>query len=267
MSPAWLPIAGHAARRRRLAPLTWGGGLGALAALVVAIYPSLRGNAQLDELLESYPDALKEAFGISEGWFSSVEAYLAGELMNLIAPLACSFFVIHSVAAAVCGPESRPVLETVLTAPVARRHYLGGVVAGVLAVLAGVVLVLAAIMLATSVVAGAGLQLAGTLAAIVTLWVFAAFSGGVAALLAGVSDRSVVVNGGAAGLLLVAYFTEVLGGLSDTVGSVRWMSPFHYYGSAITDGLDLPACAGLLIVGLALTGIGCVAFERRDVTR
>jgi ABC-2 type transport system permease protein len=267
VSAAWLPIAGHTARRRRLAPLTWGGGLGALAALVVAIYPSLRGNGQLDELLESYPDALKEAFGISEGWFSSVEAYLAGELLNLIAPLACCFFVIHSVAAAVCGPESRPVLETVLTTPVARRHYLAGVLGGVLAILAGVVLVLAAMMLATSVIAGAGLRLGNTMAAIAMLWVFAAFSGGVAVLLAGVSDRSVVVNGGAAGALLIAYFTEVLGGLSDTIGSVRWISPFHYYGSAITDGLDLPASLGLLLAGLLLAGLGCVAFERRDVAR
>jgi ABC-2 type transport system permease protein len=267
VSGAWLAISGHAARRRRLAPLTWGAGLGALAALVVAIYPSLRGNAQLDELLESYPDALKEAFGISEQWFASVESYLAGELLNLIAPLACCFFVIHALAAAVCGPESRPVLETLLSAPVARRHYLAGVLGGVLAVVAGVVVVLAVLMQLTSVAVGAGLGLSNTLAAAVSLWIFAAFSGGVAALLAGLSDRSVVVNGGAIAVLLAGYFTEVLGGLSDTVASIRWLSPFHYYGSAITDGVDISGSLGLVLVGAILAVLGCAAFERRDVAR
>jgi ABC-2 type transport system permease protein len=249
---AWQPIAVHAARRRRLAPLTWGGGLGALAAVVVAVFPSLQGNARLDELLDSYPDALKEAFGITEGWFSSVEAYLAGELFNLIAPLACCFFVIHAIAVAVCGSESRPVLEAVLTAPIRRRHYLAGVLAGTLAILAGIVLVLALIMQVTSWLFGAGLDVGHTLAAVTTLWAFSAFTGGLAALLAGAVDRSVVVNAGF-GLLVAAYFVEVLGGLSDTVGAVDWLSPFHYYGTAITDGIDVSACVGL--------------FERRDVAR
>jgi ABC-2 type transport system permease protein len=263
---AWQPIAVHAARRRRLAPLTWGGGLGALAAVVVAVFPSLQGNARLDELLDSYPDALKEAFGITEGWFSSVEAYLAGELFNLIAPLACCFFVIHAIAVAVCGSESRPVLEAVLTAPIRRRHYLAGVLFGTLAILAGIVLVLALIMQVTSWLFGAGLDVGHTLAAVTTLWAFSAFTGGLAALLAGAVDRSVVVNAGF-GLLVAAYFVEVLGGLSDTVGAVDWLSPFHYYGTAITDGIDVTACVGLIVAGMLLGVAGCALFERRDVAR
>jgi ABC-2 type transport system permease protein len=250
---AWQPIAVHAARRRRLAPLTWGGGLGALAAVVVAVFPSLQGNARLDELLDSYPDALKEAFGITEGWFSSVEAYLAGELFNLIAPLACCFFVIHAIAVAVCGSESRP-------------DYLAGVLFGTLAILAGIVLVLALIMQVTSWLFGAGLDVGHTLAAVTTLWAFSAFAGGLAALLAGAVDRSVVVNAGF-GLLVAAYFVEVLGGLSDTVGAVDWLSPFHYYGTAITDGIDVSACVGLIVAGMLLGVAGCALFERRDVAR
>jgi ABC-2 type transport system permease protein len=267
VSAAWSAIAWHAARRRRLSTLTWGGSLGALAAVVIAVFPSISGNAQLDQLLDSYPEALKQAFGIDEGWFSSVESYLAGEMFNLIAPFVCSFFVIHALAAAVSGRESRPVRETVLTAPITRRHYLAGVLVGLVAVLAGILLVLALAMQMTSWVFGAGLGVGHTLAAMVTLWALAAFAGGVAALLAGASDRSFVVNGGATALLVAAYFVDVLARVSDTVDAVDWLSPFHYYGTAITDGVDVAACSGLVLAGVALTVAGCALFERRDVAR
>ena len=267
MSAPWQPIAAYTARRRRFAPVTWGGGLGALAAVVIAVFPSFRGNAQLDQLLDSYPDALKEAFGISEGWFSSVESYLAGEMFNLIAPLACCFFAIHALAAAVSAAGSRPVLETLLTAPITRRHYLAGAVVGVLGVLAGILLVLAVLMQLTSWVFGAGLAVASTVAAVAMLWALAAFAAGAAALLAGASGRSGVVNGGAFGFMVAAYFAEVLGGLSDAVGAVDWLSPFHYYGTAITDGVDLVAFSGLVAAGAILAGAGCALLERRDVSR
>jgi ABC-2 type transport system permease protein len=247
--------------------LTWGGGLGALAAVVIAVFPSFRGNAQLDQLLDSYPEALKEAFGITEGWFSSVESYLAGEMFNLIAPLACCFFAIHALAAAVGGTGSRPVLEALLTAPITRRHYLAGVLIGVLGVLAGILVVLAVVMQVTSWLFGAGLAVGNTLAAVVTLWALSAFAGGAAALVAGASDHAALVNGGAFGFMVAAYFAEVLGGLSDAVGAVDWLSPFHYYGTAITDGVDPAACLGLVAAGAVLTAAGCMLLERRDVAR
>ena len=267
MSAPWQPIAAYTARRRRLALLTWGGGLGALAAVVIAVFPSFRGNAQLDQLLDSYPDALKEAFGISEGWFSSVESYLAGEMFNLLAPLAVCFFAIHALAVAVSATGSRPVLETLLTAPIQRRHYLTGVLIGVLGVLAGVLLVLAVVMLVTSWLFGAGLAVDSTIAAVVTLWALAAFAGGAAAFLAGASGHSGIVNGGAFGFMVGAYFVEVLGGLSDTVGVVDGLSPFHYYGTAIIDGVDPVACLGLVAAGALLAAAGCALLERRDISR
>ena len=64
-------------------------------------------------------------------------------------------------------------------------------------------------------------------------------------------------------MLLAGYFIQVLGGLSDTVASIRWMSPFHYYGTAITDGLDPAACLGLVLALACLAlvaGIATVAY-------
>ena len=45
----------------------------------------------------------------------------------------------------------------------------------------------------------------------------------------------------------------------------RLALPFRYYGTAITDGVDVAACAGLFSPAMVLTVGGCALFERRDV--
>lgn len=61
------------------------------------------------------------------------------------------------------------------------------------------------------------------------------------------------------------YFLEVLGKLSDTVAAVDGLSAFHYYGSAIEDGIDPAGFAGLVAAGLVLAAVGFALFDGRDV--
>ena len=208
MRAPWLRIALFAARRKRLSPLAWGLGLGLMSLMIVAVFPSIQGSSQLDELIRSYPNALKEAFGISDASFATIEGYLAAEVFSLIAPFATSYFMIHALAAGICGSERSGMLN---------------------------------------------------------LWPLGVFFGGVTLLLTGVWRRPGTVTGAAAGVLVTMYLMEVLGKLSGTMAAVDDLSAFHYYGSAIEDGLDPTACAGLVAAGLLLGGAGCVLFERRDV--
>lgn len=78
-------------RAQRLAPITWGLGLGSMTALMAAIWPSIEGSMQ--ELMQNYPPALKQAFGITE--LGTVEQYVDAEMLSLIIPLALAFFVIR----------------------------------------------------------------------------------------------------------------------------------------------------------------------------
>ena len=48
------------------------------------------------------------------------------------------------------------------------------------------------------------------------------------------------------------YLVEVLGKLSDAFATVDGLSAFHYYGSAIENGLDLGSCAVLIVAGVLL---------------
>jgi ABC-2 type transport system permease protein len=263
----WLRVALFAVRRRRLAPLVWGLPLGALAAMVIAIFPSIESSPQLDQLLESYPEAIKQAFGITDASFASPEGYLAAELFNLIAPFACCYFAIHMLAGALCGADQRATLDVMLSAPIARRHYLAGWLVAVAVVLLGTLIELALLMQAAALAAGVELDVCSTLTGVLNLWPLALFTGGLASVLSGGLHRSVSVTGAATGLLVAMYFVEVLGRISETVARFDGLSAFHYYGSAIEDGFDPAAFLGLTAAALALAAVGCVLFERRDIRR
>jgi ABC-2 type transport system permease protein len=133
------------------------------------------------------------------------------------------------------------------------------------AILLAIALVLGALTQGASLVFGAGLPVGDTLAGVLNLWPIGVFFGGLTVLLAGLTRRAAVVGGGAAGALAVMYLMEVLGKLSDAFATVDGLSAFHYYGSAIEDGLDLGSCAILVAAGVLLAAAGCVLFERRDV--
>ena len=265
MRAPWLWIAAYAVRRARLAPLAWGLPLGLVSVMVVAVFPSIQGAAELDALIRTYPDALKQAFGLSDASFRSIEGYLAAEVFSLIAPFASSYFVIHALATGICGGEQRGVLDVLLSAPIRRRQLLAGRLVGCSATLLAIALALGVLTQAGAWVFGVDLALGDTLAGVLNLWPLGVFFGGVTLLLTGIWRRPAAVTGAAAGVLLVMYLVEVLGKLSSTMAKVDGLSAFHYYGSAIEHGLDPAACAGLTAAGAMLAAAGCALFERRDV--
>ena len=96
----------------------------------------------MDELMESYPPELKDAFNIRE--LTTVEAYIDAEMLSFIIPLALAFLAVRVIVRLVAGAEERGYLDIVLTAPIARRVLVAGavvvaaiVVAVVLAVVTG----------------------------------------------------------------------------------------------------------------------------------
>lgn len=261
----WLHVAAYAIARKRFAPLAWAIPLGLMSLMVVAVFPSIQSSTQLDELIKAYPDALKQAFGISDASFRTITGYLAAEEFSLIAPFATSYFVIHALAQGVCGAERSGMLDVLLSAPMRRRHLLAGWLAGTAATLLAIVVVFGVITQLGAVVAGVDLAPGDTLAGILNLWPLGIFFGGVTLLLAGFMRTPGAVTGVASGVLAVMYLVEVLGKLSGTMAKVDGLSAFHYYGSAIEDGLDPLAVAGLTAAGVLLAAVGCALFERRDV--
>jgi ABC-2 type transport system permease protein len=262
---ATVRVAAYAIRRRRLAPLVWGLPLSLMSVLIAGVFPSIRDSSAFSDVIDRYPEALKEAFDVSTSSFQTIQGYMAAEIFSLIAPLVVCFFLIRALADAVCGSEQRGSLDVLLSAPVRRRELVAGWFLGNSAVLLGILAVFWAITWLSGLVFGVDLPAGDAAAGALNLLPLAVFSGGVAILLAGLIHRSATVVGAAAGILLAMYLIEVLGTLSDVIDVVRPLSAFHYYGSAIENGIDPARFAGLISAGIALAAIGAGLFERRDI--
>ena len=86
--------------------------------LIAAIFPSIESSKELDDLMKSYPEPLKELFGIGAGSITSGPGYLDAELFSFMLPLFVLVLAIGSGARAFAGEEDAGRLELVLSYPV-----------------------------------------------------------------------------------------------------------------------------------------------------
>jgi ABC-2 type transport system permease protein len=247
-------------RRRSL--LSWGLPIGLWSAFVVAIYPSV--EDAIGKAVASYPEALKQAFGIAE--LTSVEQYLNAEMLSLIVPLAVGYLAVRSVASGLSGAAESGRLDVLLSAPVSRRRL---VASGFSATALELAAVLAASLLITALgglVAGAGLSFGSALAGFANVWPLALLFAALGIVVSGWSLRTAVVTGSVAGVLVAMYVADLVGRLDASLDWVRYGSVFRYYGSAIEDGIDPVAFLGVSAVAVAVAALGALLFERRDLS-
>lgn len=248
-------------RSQRRAPLTWGGGLGAMCALIAAMWPSI--EDAVSQAVESYPTALKEAFAIRD--LDTVEKYVDVEMLSLIVPLALAVFAVRCATRAIVGAEEQGHLDALLSLPLSRRVLVAGsfIVTGLM-----VAAILAVIWVLTWIggtAAGTGIS-AGTLAeGFANVWPLSMAFAGLAVLAAGALHSQGPVTAIATGTLVAMYVIDLLGRIATEMEQLRAVSAFRYYGSAVQDGLDLSHVLLLTGAGLATAAVGAVLFERRDV--
>jgi ABC-2 type transport system permease protein len=247
-------------RDQRRSPLTWGIPLGLLSALELAIYPSV--HESLGKALDSYPDALKQAFQIEA--IDTPAQFLHGEMFSLIVPLAVAFFAIRAASRPIAGYEDRHWLDVVLAAPVRRRALAGGAFAGSAIASLAILVVMAVLSWIAGQAFGAQVGVGAMGAAVAGTWAFALFFAGVALVVCGRLGNWTVVTGAAAGLLVTMYVLDVAARVADSIDPIGYVSAFHWYGSPLLDGLA-GGHALLAAVGALLALAGAALFERRDI--
>jgi ABC-2 type transport system permease protein len=247
-------------RRRSL--LYWGLPIGLWSAFVVAIYPSV--EDALSEAIASYPEALKQAFGIAD--LNSVEQYLSAEMLSLIVPLAVGYLAVRSVASGLSGAAESGRLDVLLSAPLSRRRLVAASFAAAAVELAAVLAVGLALCLLGGLLAGAGLSFGPALAGYANVWPLALLFAAFGVLVTARSLRTSVVTGSVAGLLVAMYVADLVGRLDTSLDWVRYASVFRYYGRAIEDGIDPLSFLGVTAVAVLVAALGALLFERRDLT-
>jgi ABC-2 type transport system permease protein len=248
-------------RDQRRALLTWGAPLSVMSALMAVLWPSIEGS--VDTLLDSYPPELMEAFNIRA--LDSVEAYIDAEMLSLVVPLALAVLAVRVVVRMLSGAEERGYLDIVLVTPVARRTLAAGAfVVAALTVAAVLAMTTLATWLAAAIV-GADPSFAVLARGMGNVWPLAVFFAGLAVMLCGWVHSGGPVTALASGALIAMYLFDLLGKLAEPAEPLRYVSVFKYYGSAVQDGIDPLAFAGVTVAAVALAVVGALAFERRDV--
>ncbi len=248
-------------RDQRRTALAWGGSLGAMCALMAAMWPSIEHS--MHQLMQNYPERLKAAFNIHE--IARVEDYIDAEMLSLIVPLAVAFLAVRVVVRMLAGAEERGHLDIVLTTPVSRRVLVAGAATVSALAVAAVLAILLAMTWIAGTLVGADPSFAVLGRGFANVWPLAMLFGALAVLATGVLHRGAPVTALASGMLIGMYVLDLVGKLAQPVERLRVLSAFKYYGSAIRDGIDPVAFTGLTLVAAALVAAGALLFERRDV--
>ncbi|MDP5227975.1 MULTISPECIES: ABC transporter permease subunit [Arthrobacter] len=249
------------------ATLTWAVGLVAAAALYLPLFPSMVGNGQMQQMLNSLPSQLVKTLNYDQ--LGNGAGYTQSTLFGLLGFLLLSMATIAWGASAVGSDEESGILELTLAHGVTRVQLVAGRALAILARLFLLVLVMycavavlngpSQLSLNLGTVAGAALGYAGLMAL-----------SSAAALLGG-ALRGRRVHGlmlGAA-VSVAGYVFNAVGRQSD---SAKWLlnfSPYHWFFGAnpFSNGVDWGACIGMWVGTIVLMALAAVVLRARDVGR
>jgi beta-exotoxin I transport system permease protein len=249
----------------RRAILGWGLGIGWVAVMYTAFYPSISKPA-FANAMQNYPDALKKAFNLED--MTSPAGYLGSYVFGLLVPVLLAVFMIIFGSRAIAGDEEAGTLDLILAHPVSRPRLLlsrlAGLVTAVLVVSAVVFLLLFAVAGPTKTSSVGVPHLA---AMTVQLALFGILFGALALAVGAATGRRAAAIGAAVVVLVFGYFGNNLAPQVHGLGWAQRLSPFYWYldGKPLVNGLDLAGCALLLGVAVVLVAVGLVRFRQRDL--
>jgi ABC-2 type transport system permease protein len=255
-------------RDSRRGLLLWSVGLIGMVALMMAVYPTVRDDPALNDLVKRYPDALKSVIGFGGALdYASPAGYLGSELFSFMIPLLLIIAAVAAGSGAVAGEEERGTMELLLTLPIARGRLVLEKLASLMAEVAGLGVVLWASLWIGAVsidmhISGAHLA-AGTVSAVLVGVLF----GALALAIGAATGRRGLSIGLTCALAVAAYLVNVLAPLAELLSDARRASPFWYYSSSdpLRQGLETVNVLVLVAAIAAVCGMAVLAFRRRDV--
>ena len=238
----------------------WGLGLGALAALLVLLFPVIGAQFEGVEV---------ENFGFGDiDDFSNPRQFLQVEFFTW-SPVLMTVFSIMVGGALLAGEEGAGTLEVLLSQPLARRGlFLGKLAGAAVAVIAILLLAGLGFLTTAPFVDLEGEVTAWELAiAPFVLLPFAWFAITATMLVATLTPT----RGRATGLMTlgaaVSYVLNIVAGLVESLSWLRFLSPYQYSDAqrVLTEGAHWPNQAVLLVAALACAALALAAFERREI--
>lgn len=253
-------------RDQRQSLLWWSGGVALMSALVIMLYPSIDGGAELEALFEQMPPAIQAMMG-EQIDLSTAAGYLDLRMFTAIAPIIFLVYGIGRGTAAIAGEERRGTMDLLLSHPVKRWRI---VIENAVATLFGLAVIGFALW--------AGLVIGGLIMDVDFSFARAGQAtfmgillgmvyGTLALAVGGLTGQTGRAIGISAAIGIGTYFLHSLAPLVDWLEPFRILSPFYYYigHSAMLQGFNAAYALVLSLISLILIAIATVAFQRRDV--
>ena len=255
---------------RKRGAVSWAGGTIFAVAAIVGLWPSVKGNTDIEELVQDLPAAMRAAFGLDDGIaLSSAPGYLHARLFSTVLPILLVVYAIGLGARAIGGAEEDGTLQLVAAAPVTRIRIALERFAASLTLL----LVLSAIAFLATLATGAAvgifdgvspLRTALDAAAVTALAVlFLALSFSVGAMTGRRGSALSVASSAAVG----TYVLHATAASAGAVRPLRALSPWWWFldRNLLVHDPTFLALGLPLLLGTVLVACGLIAYQRRDL--
>jgi len=247
--------------------IAWCIGVSLYCLLLAAVFPSLKGSGDLNDLIEKYPEALKSFLGLSGAVDLTTGAgFLDTELFSFMLPLFGLVLAIGSGARTLAGEEESGRLELLFAYPLRRRNAVVAKGAGVGAEVAVFAATLFASLLLLDPLFDLGLSTNRLAGAAIGVGVLSLFHGWLALAVAALTPSRALATGVPAAVAAAAFLVAGLHDLAGWLDPLRFLSSFWWVGrSPLQQGAST---AHLLVVAAAAaTALAAAGYliERRDL--
>jgi ABC-2 type transport system permease protein len=264
-----MAIALRALVDRRRSLMWWVIGSVIYTLFIVASFPSVQGQEEINKIIEDYPPELIALFAGGETTFDLTSAadYLNSQLFALVLPLLLIILAVGFGASTIAGEEEQGTLELIMSYPVTRSR----VVIEKASVLVALVVVLAAATYLATFGIGRAFDVDIAMSNIVASFVGQVLLGvgfGFVALGVGAySGSRALAIGVASGAAGASYLLGSLGPVVSWLEPAKWISPFYYATgeNPLANGIDMWHLLPLVALCAATLAGSIVSFVRRDL--
>ncbi len=265
-----MTVAARLVPDRRWSTLWWALGLVGLTLFTVALYPSIKGQPSIEELLANMPEALRSVIGYQDAVpLSSPAGYLQARLFSTLAPLLAVVFGIGAGARAIGGSEEVGTLELLLANPVTRGRVLLERYLATFGLLGVLLMVFAAALLVLGPLFGAleGVATADLLWACAAVYALGLLHGSLAFAIGAATGRRGPAVALATTVAVAGYLIETVLAAAGDLRTLRQLSPWHWYldHNMLAEGAAPAAVLFPVATSAILLIAGWVAFRQRDL--
>lgn len=254
-------------RRRRRGTAVFVAGISVVAAFFIALFPAFEAaDADLDELIEAYPPAVRDAMGIET--ISTIEGFLAVELYNFVWVLLLGLYFAYSAAGLIASDVERDRMDLLLSLPISRARLLAEKLASLLAPILALNVVVGIVVYVAVVAVGESIDPVSLFMVHGLSIPYLLACAGIGVVLSVVVSRADIAKRAAIAIVFVLYLLASVAQSTDGFEWLQYLSPTYYYDPTeilVHETYEFVDAGVLLVAFLALVVVSQLLFARRDI--